>query len=275
MKPWMSLALAGLCVGCDAQAGEQYGGEPLLTMTGSVKFALDVPNEQDLVPMIAFRSLDSGMYMINVEAEGQFPAEFTLNVYDTPPEEALVRGEADSSGEQPRVAMGHVIAAAPDAPLVWHDGDELPGDVQDTYAGFSENYLIIWLEEALPPNSWTAYQVGQRDEGLAQGYHLIKITEREEPPDYFVCIDEALAIAASRTNDEYGTSYTAYDIEQLCYDQAPEDCDDGELFTAYRDAFQVAEIELNCGPNTRVFERIADPASAPLSIRIGPSPKSL
>jgi len=326
-KPWWSLALIGLWMGCDAQAGEPYRGEPLLTMWGSVELALEVENEDALVPTLAFRGDNDTLYLAEADVEGAFPAEFTLNVYEPPPEGALV-SLGDYHEPRPRLALGYIAAVRPETPDVfqfttgssssnecwwdvatqlqaceeihrWCNRDEtacytevvfcpdsighpddctveVEGDpmlklgLYESFAGLSENYIVVWLDEPAAPYSYIAYALGEREEGLAQGYHLFSVTDasEEQKEAEEVCMAQVRALSTDRTNQRFGTSYTQQELSSLCEEEQP--CEHEELYAAHRKAEYAAEIELDCPSDDNVITRVASPAQERISVRIGP-----
>jgi hypothetical protein len=329
----MSVALVGIWAGCDAQTGEPYRGEPLLTMTGSVELALEVENQDALIPTLAFRGSNDDMHLAEAEVEGEFPAEFTLNVYEPPPA-AAVQSLQDSMPPGPRFAIGYISAVTPDTPDTFRysayytgnagncrrdeaSGEELcegtrrwctddetacyvetvtcptadspaedctvvsEGDPQlklelwQRFAGLSENYMVLWLESAAPPRSWFTYVVGERDRGLAQGYHLLAIEEATQSQDEarVICEDEADEIAATEVNDRFDTSYALHELAELCQQLEPCDPAEAELETAFRRAVYEARVELDCPLDDVVVRRIAGPANEKIAVRIGPDLK--
>lgn len=95
-------------LGCEPQASDAYRGEPLLVMRGSV--ALErASTEGELRPALAFLSNERAeIEIVEVESEGMFPAQFTLRVYQPPPEQAfgVISGEEGA----PRVALAYITA---------------------------------------------------------------------------------------------------------------------------------------------------------------------
>jgi len=125
------LLLAILCAvasGCDPQAGASYRGEPLFSVTGSVRLTRSRV-EGPLVPAIAFVDGDDALWFLDVEVEGEFPSGFTLRVYDPPPSEVLVALESDdaSSVREPRAAVGFITAVAKNHPARVQTGVPVSG----------------------------------------------------------------------------------------------------------------------------------------------------
>jgi hypothetical protein len=102
--------------GCDSQAGKDYRGEPLLSINGSVVIQNQNP-PGNLVPALAFinynkRTLD----FAEVEVTGEFPARFTLDVFDPPPAGSLYDWEDPGDENEPTYAMGFITAVNADHP---------------------------------------------------------------------------------------------------------------------------------------------------------------
>jgi hypothetical protein len=95
-------------LGCEAQASDAYRGEPLLVMRGSV--ALErASTEGELRPALAFLNSERAeIEIVEVESEGMFPAQFTLRVYQPPPEHAF--GPISGDEGAPRVALAFITA---------------------------------------------------------------------------------------------------------------------------------------------------------------------
>lgn len=103
---WLVLGGCALAA-CDTQAGTDYRGEPLLSVTGSV--VLTHPRvDGPLVPAIAFLNGETELHFLDVDVQGEFPSSFTFHVYKPPPEAALSgdTGEPD----EPRWAVGYITA---------------------------------------------------------------------------------------------------------------------------------------------------------------------
>jgi hypothetical protein len=93
-------------VACGSVAGTDHKGNSLLQITGSVR----MDNEDapaDLVPALAFAS-ENDFLVQDVDVSGEFPARFTLNVYEPPPPETF---HADS--RRPEIAYAYLTAVPP------------------------------------------------------------------------------------------------------------------------------------------------------------------
>jgi hypothetical protein len=88
-----AVALA-LGAGCESQVGEEYEGEAILTLEGSVE--LGEGEAADQVPVLAFPTADFNAFvLVDARVEGEFPARFRMSVFDPPP--ANARAEADGT----------------------------------------------------------------------------------------------------------------------------------------------------------------------------------
>lgn len=70
------LAFASM-LGCEAQASDEYSGEPLLSLRGTVLVTKDQANS-DLVPHLAFSVADdetNAVVLVPGELSGEFPAK--------------------------------------------------------------------------------------------------------------------------------------------------------------------------------------------------------
>jgi hypothetical protein len=322
--PLIACALAA----CDAQAGSQYGGEPLLTMTGSVTLELNVANEDELIPALGFADFDSQMYIVPAEVEGEFPAAFTLRVYQPPPPGAIQELPAQYP-DGPRIAVGYIAAVTADTPSMFRfnsggtgeqgcfedsqtqlqvctttqswctaqddecyvevrtcpDAQNNPDDCtveaqgdpglktgkEDMFAGASENYKVLYLEEAAAPRSYIAWLAGKRDEGLAAGYHLIEVEEAGDGSEAAdACRAEAEQLALARFNERFGTDYAnEEELEALCLN-VPGDCYADEMYSAARRLEYEGYIELDCPPYSSTSHVVEDPAHESIEVRIGP-----
>jgi hypothetical protein len=106
-----SCALSAVALlGCDARAGEDYRGEVLLEMKGSL--VLEAGKlAPDAVPALVFEnhSQPDSFLILDVDAHGKFPASFTIDVMSPPPAAAM-----EESPGLPAYAVAYISAMAPD-----------------------------------------------------------------------------------------------------------------------------------------------------------------
>jgi hypothetical protein len=341
MRAIASLSLIFALLGCDSQVGVAYRGEPLLSMTGRVELAEERP-DGPLVPALAFLDEERGfVYFLDVEVTGEFPAEFSIDVFDPPPDDAFVPVSKFLDG--PLAAVGYITAVVEDHPasvrlgnhqgglatcdaeqcrseeswctvdlsecyvevghcapddltdcVIEGSGDPaLKEDAFEKFAGFSENYRVVYLKEAVPPDSYVARLTGSL-EGLAAGYHLFELgpSTEAELAEHEVCWAEAAAAATEEYNGEHDSSFAPEDFQgggvgcagmapvaacppgEPCEQPEPEpiECppspDEDALFEFGR-AFELAKLELGCQLAEGHIERVEDPANEPIAVRIG------
>ena len=97
-------------------------------------------------------------------AVGEFPAQFSLDILEPPPAEALI---GSATGE--RLAYGLFVAVDP-AGAPWRiDLTQLP-DFPEWLLGGSDSHFLLYAEQAIPASStWgTAFGVS-----FAQGFHVM------------------------------------------------------------------------------------------------------
>lgn len=97
---------------------------------------------------------------------GDFPAQFSLDVLEPPPPEALLRSQ---TGE--RIALGWLVAIAPDSGSLTLSG--LDREPPAWLLGGSETHVLVYAADpVLADSRWGTY-LGGREYGV--GYHLIRV----------------------------------------------------------------------------------------------------
>lgn len=121
---WLTAVV--VCSACDRQVDRNFQGDSLLRVTGSVAIPLGLEG-RDLVPVLAFDAnspknehvcgySENASRIVEVEAQGNFPSRFTIDVFDPPPDDAIIKRQKDS----PAYAIGYIAAVPakhPDAIL--------------------------------------------------------------------------------------------------------------------------------------------------------------
>jgi hypothetical protein len=109
----------GLCA-CGDQASTAYQGEPLFSMNGRVELNLTRQNADELQPALAFLGMESELRFLDVSMSGEFPSDFTLDVFDRPPQDAFVLSEVLAALDAPRMAVARFTVLPPDHPdVLW------------------------------------------------------------------------------------------------------------------------------------------------------------
>jgi hypothetical protein len=176
---WSGLLLLAAVAGCDARVDDSYRGESLMTLHGSLLVAARELS-QDAVPALAFEGADEPSWvMLDVDTQGEFPANFTIDVMQPPPA-AAIRAANGLSGH----AVGYITAAPADHPAEVKLHAEVDGA-----GGFS------WCEN--PDNTDCYRTIEQCIKGTDQCYRerarceLVPVVGGEEGVTRMVC-DEIL-----------------------------------------------------------------------------------
>ncbi len=180
----MLLAASALSsvLGCAGQADKTYRGEPLARLHGRVEAASTAPT--DAPPLAA--ALVWGQTAPNADAKvaiarprlgtsvpvsGRFPAEFTLDLYEPPPEGALFTcfpGTPDAPETPGSMATATVRAI--------RQGASPSSGTPFDFFGQVREFLVVYVDADVPAGS--ACPGG----ALSKGYHLFKTIQVEAPP---------------------------------------------------------------------------------------------
>jgi hypothetical protein len=226
----LSLALfISLGAACDPQVDETYPGEPLLELKGTIQLSEGYQPATELATVILwhdFAESDEVSFTEPTAVEGTFPADFTVSLYEPPPDAVFIDLEVLST-QQPsgkRIAMGYVAVVA--------DGSASgPGSFLDTWenaAGIADTHLLVYAETAI-----SASEASDLDgevlvqHGLSQGYQLFRI-EAADNSAYEACmaaLDACIANCDTTCGQDVAcadTCLTACDLDNaysLCEQQ--------------------------------------------------------
>lgn len=174
----------------------------------------------------------------------------------------------------------------------------------DMFAGFSQNYLVLFLRERAPAGSVTAAMLGAAD-GVPRGYGLYAVRPPSEADVAAneACTAQAEVRAASAWNEEYDANLTTLNFETVCAPTsrgapslpgtpstpppptefaAPfcggnideQDKLDDALEARER-LIEAAKLQLGCSILDFALERVKNPANEPVSVIIGPEVQPL
>lgn len=102
-----------------------------------------------------------------VPVTGQFPAAFTLDLFQPPPEEALLTGEDGLA-----VAFGWFIAADDDLSAI--DFSAIEDAPPEGIVGGSETHVLIYAAQDVPADSpWGEFLGG----AYTPGYHVVQVVQ--------------------------------------------------------------------------------------------------
>lgn len=148
-----------VCADDCADAFSECSASKLETLT-SCLMSCD-PELNFFVSELEFGLCSSGTVGQSVVVTGEFPASFTLDLFQPPNEEALL---ADATGVQ--VALGTIVAFEGPA-------NEGPEDFSETaVVGTSTMHVVVYAPVAVPESSPWGMMFGA---GLEPGFHLLEI----------------------------------------------------------------------------------------------------
>jgi hypothetical protein len=159
-------------VGCSSQADTAYRGDPLAVFSGTVVTQSAAPPSTLYAalawadPTFAPSPGSAELQSLNWVGQaapvvGQFPADFTLDVYQPPPDSAL---ESCSGGAH--LALGLLVAL-----------DEAPvsgASVSSTVAGGAGGILVAYLDSDQTPGWICSPQTNGVSINPTKGYHLLQ-----------------------------------------------------------------------------------------------------
>ena len=149
MKRTLTLLVVAAAAGCDSQAPSDYQGDALGTIHGTIRNqAASAPGAAEVVLLWHLETEDDQEVPVAVrtEVEGSFPASFTLDLFEPPPEETY--GQLDGLNDNPsehRAAMAMIF--------VFDEGQAPDGSTDydfETSLSWEERYIVTYAPEAVP-----------------------------------------------------------------------------------------------------------------------------
>lgn len=220
-----------LAAGCDPQVDDDYKGEPLASLQGTIAVADEQPSPGDVSTAVLwhdFAESDSAVVTEPVQVRGSFPAEFSLDLFEPPPETVMVELEGEDDGPTgKRIAVGYVGVLANNAAAG-------PGEFEQVWEsalGTENDHLLVYSEQEVSEALVGDLFPG----GLRPGYQLFRVTrpteeERTCLDPWVECIDvcvqqyEACSAEQQVCDDESAACFTACDEEHQ-----PDLCPDGDF----------------------------------------------
>ena len=195
------IALAALAAGCDARTNSDYQGEVLATLQGEVRLEGSSPPPGDEVELF-YRNYggwfgDTGtedfLFVQRVSVTGEYPAAFQIELFEPPPEEALIDFGTDGEPDEARVGLG-ILTSSYECNYLSHD---IPARC---VFGTAPTMALVWAEDAIQPGSRAAEVVGTT---LGAGYHLLQYRQTFPDDDAWqVCLSEAWEEAHERGDED-------------------------------------------------------------------------
>jgi hypothetical protein len=177
LRPILSLLVVTLIdIGCDAQVDSDYPGEPLAEVVGTIRNEMSAAPPEAVVALIWVNSASTPDVFVgeSVPASAHFPADFSMKLYDVPPDEIL--GDFTEGGQYPResrIGMAYISVAIPDA------NGEVVLDPEEggPLIGLAEEYVLAYVEQDVAPDTYCeALLHGQ----LEAGYHLLEVIRQSD-----------------------------------------------------------------------------------------------
>jgi hypothetical protein len=274
-------------------------------MRGSVRLEGDHPDGV-LVPVLAFEQLHTGdLHFVDVEAQGEFPADFELRVYQPPPEGA-VGAIWPRFPEEDYVAFGYISAVTEDHPerlrlgvqiydeTELHDDGSLIATESWCTSDDSECYVEV---RTCPPgvplgqcpletsgDPALAEEATDKLAGLSQNYRVLYLAAPAPAGSFVAHLVGAedglpagyhLLSETPTDKDDFELIACSEEADQLALDRYTEahpgtyTVDElvGSGDSEYLRLDAIANADLECHLGT--LRVAADPASAPIEVRIG------
>jgi hypothetical protein len=171
--------LAATAAACGSQAGPNYQGDSLAKVTGVVVSELSNAADAPDAVVLANWGQVGAMFAPGgdtVDVTGDFPAEFTLSLFEPPPDDILYNPANDiafDQGHMPfdakdesRIALGRIVAVAKD-----QHGEPDPSHV----IGGAEQHALVYVEKDMKKDSYGALLFHS---ALKAGFHLLSLAQR-------------------------------------------------------------------------------------------------
>lgn len=172
--PLSLIGLAVLAAGCDPHAEPGYQGESLASLSGEVRLERSGTPPSDEVEVFYQNYTDyvsdevpgdvRFSIPVKVAVTGEYPANFTLDLLEPPPDDALTDFTVNGDPDERRVGLA-VIASTYEC---W---ENFPADGGRCIFGGAPNRALVWAEDEIQPDTLTAAAVGTT---LGAGYHLLE-----------------------------------------------------------------------------------------------------
>mgnify|MGYP001828356333 CR=1 FL=1 len=165
---------------CDAQVDPDYPGEPIASLVGTVTNEMQSRTATDpVVGLLWINELTPGgpdtAFGETVAVSGQFPADFTLDVYAPPPPEAL--NDLSAGGQRPeesRVGTAAIAVVDGQAVAAFDRGEE---PAANSMLGGADRHMLVYVETDIQPGSFGEVLLGGQ---LSAGFHVMDVERLTE-----------------------------------------------------------------------------------------------
>lgn len=170
---------------------------------------------------------------------------------------------------------------------VGHGDPTLKENPYDRFAGFSQNYMVVFLEEPAKAGTVTAAVLGAK-KNVPAGYGLyeLRAPTEAEMAEAEACIAEAEVRGAAGFNREWGTNLSTLNFDAYCGPQDMNAADTGfrapfcgaaideldtldEASDARERYIERAMLELGCQMRGAIPKRVEHPARESITVVVG------
>lgn len=175
MSRLVSLAILALAA-CDSQVDGDHQGTPLAEIGGSVRNTRTLPTGDAEVVLVWQNSSGSPDITATdaVEVDGSFPAQFTLSIFEPPPDALL------NNFNGVDVGVAYIVAGELGADYSDEDGAGI--------LGAEENHLLVYVPDGVPAGSDASYILRGTPAPGFHIYNMHKLTEQEQT-DRAACVE--------------------------------------------------------------------------------------
>jgi hypothetical protein len=161
-----ALALASLAA-CDSQVDGEHQGDPLATLDGTVQNQRDqaIASADIVIAWIYDNGEGDSVGSQRVTVEGDFPASFSLAMYE-PPEDGVLQVTPDGS----HFGIGYIVAAEEGATSVESEASLL---------GIEAEHMLIYVPETVQAGSEAALFLHSTPEAGFHIYGFRRLTDTE------------------------------------------------------------------------------------------------
>ena len=186
------LTLAVAAAACDPHQAPDYQGEALATLRGEVRLEREAPLPSDKIEVFYQNYTDyvapeppaedfvRFAIVETVTVTGDYPASFTLDLFEPPPVEALTDFTVDGNPDERRVGLA-VIASS-------YDCNEVVRAGARCIFGGAGRFALVWAEDDVVADTRTAAFLGTT---LTAGYHLLEYIPNFASYDELAACDAA------------------------------------------------------------------------------------
>lgn len=154
---------------CDAQVDSEYRGEPLATLSGEVVALASTSAVNASLVWSNFAQNGDTYLAAEAPVSGEFPAQFTLDVFLPPPTELLNHFAEDA--DEVALGLAYVVAFP-------QDYDATTGETPETPWGISAGHVLAYVPADLPAGSSAAEFAGA---ALTAGFHVLEVVAADDP----------------------------------------------------------------------------------------------